>query len=185
MKVWQWGVNCSRVSEQQNVCGNECPCTFGHITWRKIRFFKLYILLYIVFLFRMNSCTDTYVYFLKLVLTCNRWNCPVTAGITLSGYRTNISLCVFSSVPPSSRPQDSGNWIQFWVVGCYVGCDFHLTCICVCSFLCITLRLTPTHWSQSRDVKHRRAVETTHDHFIQKESQFFQIFLTGNEALIC
>lgn len=97
----------------------------------------------------------------------------------------------FSSIPTPSRPQDTGNWIQFWVIGLFlfvcffVSCDSHLTCICVCILLRIILRLTPTHWSQNRDMKRHRAVETTSDHFIQKGSKFFWMLLAANEASIC
>lgn len=105
-----------------------------------------FLILCILYIIHNNFCTSHYWY-------------KVTK---IQRNKTNVNSCVFSSVPPPSRPQDTGNWIQFWVVGCYVGCDFHLTCICVCSFLCITPRLTPLHWSQSRDVKHHRAVQTTH-----------------------
>ncbi len=77
-----------------------------------------------------------------------------------------MNFCVYSSVPPPSRPQDSGNWIQFWVVSC----DFPSHCICVCNFLSITLRLTSKHWSQSRDVKHHRDVETSHDIILPRKN---------------
>lgn len=68
----------------------------------------------------------------------------------------------FSSVPAPSRPQETGNWIQFWVIGLWF---VHLTCIRVCSFPRITLEINSHYTDPKAETwNHRR-------HFIRKESE--------------
>lgn len=86
---------------------------------------------------------------------CIMWNCSLKTDLILSEMHRKINNIFgsFSSIPTPSRPQDTGNWIQFWVVGLL---------IYFFSFWSVVILISPASVSVASCASYRDELPHTH-----------------------